>query len=129
VQERPPDTEEARLDQAADEAREQMLRGEDTIWSDRQPHRGEQAYTPGGDYIDPADQAQGGMSGGGTFGTSGANQGSVSPRDGGPTGPHKQDHQGVAPGAFGEETGGPDAIRTADNTRDKAVEKLQGLES
>ena len=110
-----------------DELREQMLEGEDTPVSEREPHRGEAAGIDGG----PADTVQGGagMAGGGSggspgaFGT-GADQVTMS-GSGSPYGEGDQRGEDT-PGAFGEESGDDTLMDTGDGPRDNALKKLQG---
>ena len=122
--------EEARLKQEAEEAREKMLAGEETPWLDRDTHRGESPHTEGGEYLDPVDQSPGGMSGGANFGTSGAHQGSATPRGhgGASRGGSRRGHGGDIPGAFGEETGGPENVSAGEGPRDNAIRKLQDVQ-
>jgi hypothetical protein len=72
-------SEKERLDRAAEEAREKMLRGEETPWLHREPHRGQEPRTEGGEYIDPVEQGPGGA-GGVSFGSGSGGQGSASAR-------------------------------------------------
>ncbi len=112
-----------------DEVREKMLAGEDTPYSEREPHRGEAPHIEGEDYIDPVSQGPGGASGGVSYGTSGSHQGSVSANShgGSSSGGSHRNHGDDAVGAFGQETGDDSFIDTGDGPRDKAIRKLQGL--
>lgn len=113
-----------RFDRQAEEASEDMLAGRDTPWVEREPHRGEASYTEGGEFVDPVSQQPGGMSGGTSFGSSGAHQGSAS-ADSHP--PRGAGGRGVdTPGAFGEENIEEGFVSGAD-TRDNAIKKLQDL--
>lgn len=120
--------EEERLDQEAANAREKMLAGEDTPWSNREPHRGEAAYTEGGEYLDPVAQGPG-LAGGGHGGTSGSHQVHTSATNSGGAsgGGSHSNHGDDTPGAFGQETGGQEAFLDSADTRDNAIKKLQDL--
>lgn len=80
-----------------EEAREKMLKGEDTPWLEHETHRGEEPHLK--------------------------NEGQAPSM--GPDAEHRgQENTG---GAFGKQKGTPDERRHGDNTRDKAIEKRQGL--
>ncbi len=111
-----------RFDRQVEQASEDMLEGKDTPWLERDPHRGEEPHNKGGDAIDPVAQGPAGMSGGGSFGTSGSHQGSSASESNysGADGP-----RGIpTPGAFGEEGTG-ESFRDPADTRDNAIRKLQ----
>ncbi len=81
-----------------EEARERMLEGEDTPWLDRETHRGEEPRV----------------------------------KDGGVTPDIEADateHRGKenTAGAFGKQKGTPDEWRHGDDTRDKAIEQMEGV--
>ncbi len=113
---------EERFDEKEEQASEDMVAGRDTPWSEREPHRGEAAHTEGSEAIDPVAQGPGGVSGGGSFGESGAHQGSSSSESNfsGARGPHGED----TPGAFAEEES-EGGVTSGEDTRDNAVKKLQ----
>ncbi|MDP9383509.1 MAG: hypothetical protein M3Q29_25865 [Chloroflexota bacterium] len=118
-------TSKERFDQQVEEARENMLSGKDTPWLEREPHRGEQAYVEGGENIDPVSEGPGGGSGGASFGTSGAHQGSASSGTyyGGADGP-RGGHVDT-PGAFGEEGDPQVSTGTQSSKTMDTFEKLQ----
>lgn len=115
---------EERFDKQVEQASDDMLAGRDTPWVEREPHRGEAAFTEGSETIDPVAQGPGGVSGGGSFGESGAHQGSSASESNysGADGPRGEN----TPGAFAEE-GKEGGVTTGADTRDNAVKKLQDL--
>lgn len=115
--------EEARLDQLAGEAREKMQAGEETQWSDREPHRGEGPHVEGGEYVDPVRQGSG-MSGGTNTGSATGQGHASATGSGGASGSGHGVHGRNAPGAFGEEQG-LENVRPGDDTRDNAIKDLE----
>lgn len=126
-------------DQEIQEARERMLEGKETPWLDRKAHRGESPHVEGQESADPTGQSSGisaiddgaGISAGGNFGTSGSHQGSTTPRGhgGASSGGSHANHGDNIEGAFGQQQGGPDAVRPGTNTRDNAIDKNLELEA